>query len=178
MDISRVIIECELGEIEVDIFNELAPQTSKNFFDYMDAGRFIDTSFFRIVTLDNQPNAEHKIEVVQGGLKFDAGKGYDPEHVLPPMLHESTMDTGIKHRDGTISMGRFAPGETYGSFFFCVGHQPELDYDGRRFPDGKGASAFGTITGGRDVLQIVFERGEDTEFLQEEVMITSIYCLE
>ena len=46
MNITRVVIACEYGDIEVDIFNDLAPQTSKNFFDYLDAGSFIDSSFF------------------------------------------------------------------------------------------------------------------------------------
>ena len=130
---------------------------------------------FRIVTLNNQANAEHKIEVVQGGLKFDAVKGYEPGNVLAPIRHESTEDTGIKHKDGTISMGRFAPGETYGSFFFCIGDQPELDYGGRRFPDGQGASAFGAIVNGRDILQKVFECAEESEFPKKEVLIRSVF---
>ena len=175
MNITRVIIACEYGDIEVDIFNDLAPQTSKNFFDYLDTGSFIDSSFFRIVTLDNQTNSDHKIEVVQGGLNFDVDKGYQADTVLASIEHEPTAQTGIKHKDGTISMGRFAPGETYGSFFFCIGDQPELDHGGHRFPDGHGASAFGALVEGRDVLQRVFERGEETEFLREEVKIATIY---
>jgi peptidyl-prolyl cis-trans isomerase A (cyclophilin A) len=152
-------------------------QTSNNFFAYMDAGSFIDSSFFRIVTLNNQSNAEHKIEVVQGGLKFDVVKGYEPGNVLAPILHESSEDTGIKHKDGTISVGRFAPGETYGSFFFCIGDQPELDYGGGRFPDGQGASAFGAIVNGREILQKVCECAEESEFLKKEVLISSVIRL-
>ena len=46
MNITRVVIACEYGDIEFDIFNDLAPQTSKNFFDDLDAVSFIDSSFF------------------------------------------------------------------------------------------------------------------------------------
>jgi cyclophilin family peptidyl-prolyl cis-trans isomerase len=67
--------------------------------------------FFRIVTLGNQADT-----------------------VLASIEHEPTAQTGIKHRDGTISMGRFAPGETCGSFFFCIGDQPELDHGGHGLP--------------------------------------------
>jgi cyclophilin family peptidyl-prolyl cis-trans isomerase len=90
--------------------------------------------FFRIVTLGNQTNSDHKIQVVQGGLNFDVDKGYQADTVLASIEHEPTAQTGIKHRDGTISMGRFAPGETCGSFFFCIGDQPELDHGGHGLP--------------------------------------------
>jgi peptidyl-prolyl cis-trans isomerase A (cyclophilin A) len=104
--------------------------------------------------------------------------GYQADRVLPCIEHESTAQTGIKHKDGTISMGRFAPGETCGSFFFCIGDQSELDHDGSRFPDGHSASAFGAKVDGRTILQRVFERGKETEFMRGEVKIATICRLE
>ena len=108
--------------------------------------------FFRIVTLDNQTNSDHKIQVVQGGLNFDVDKGYQADTVLASIEHEPTAQTGIKHRDGTISMGRFAPGETCGSFSFAlainrslitvaIGFLTAMGFRFRRAGRGQGCSA-------------------------------------
>ena len=51
--------------------------------------------------MSNQPMSNIKIEVIQGGLGFE-------KHPLelPPILHETTNATGIKHMNSTISMAR------------------------------------------------------------------------
>ncbi|MBD3171460.1 peptidylprolyl isomerase, partial [Candidatus Bathyarchaeota archaeon] len=45
-----------MGNIKVKIYEDKAPITASNFLRYVDAGLYDDTSFFRTVTLDNQPN--------------------------------------------------------------------------------------------------------------------------
>ena len=54
---------------------------------------------------DNQPDDEVKIDVIQGGL----GMGEHPRK-RPPIPHETTAQTGLRHEDGTLSMSRLAPG--------------------------------------------------------------------
>jgi peptidyl-prolyl cis-trans isomerase A (cyclophilin A) len=63
--------------------------------------------------------------------------------------------TGLKHLDGTISMARGGPGTAASSFFFCINDQPELDYGGRRNPDGQGFAAFGRVVRGMDVVRAI-----------------------
>ena len=62
-----VLITTPLGEIEVEIFRDRAPVTSENFLRYVDDGLLDSTAFFRTVTMENQPDSDVKIEVIQGG---------------------------------------------------------------------------------------------------------------
>ena len=82
-----------------------------------------------MVRTDNQPNSDIKIEVIQGGIYTQPRFGE-----IKPIAHETTLQTGIKHRDGTISMARMGPGTASTEFFICIGNQPELDFDGKRNP--------------------------------------------
>lgn len=52
-------------------------------------------------------------------------------------------------------MARNAPGSAASEFFICIGDQPELDFGGRRNPDGKGFAAFGRVVQGRDPIRQV-----------------------
>lgn len=97
----RVLIQTELGDITAEIDIEKAPSTATNFLRYVDEKRYEGSSFYRVVTMDNQPKNDIKIEVIQGGLG-SAGE----EKRLPPIEHETTFTTGIKHEDGVISMAR------------------------------------------------------------------------
>jgi cyclophilin family peptidyl-prolyl cis-trans isomerase len=40
-------------------------------------------------------------------------------------------------------------------FFLCVGDQPELDFGGKRNPDGQGFAAFGRAVKGMDVVRAI-----------------------
>ncbi len=61
------IIKTSLGDITVELYPKKAPITVANFLKYVDANLYDNTTFFRSVTLNNQPNNEVKIEVIQGG---------------------------------------------------------------------------------------------------------------
>ena len=50
-------------------------------------------------------------------------------------------------------MARSAPGTATSEFFICVGAQPELDFGGRRNPDGQGFAVFGRVVEGMDVVR-------------------------
>jgi peptidyl-prolyl cis-trans isomerase A (cyclophilin A) len=71
---------------------------------------------------------------------------------LPPIAHETTRQTGLRHLDGTVSMARAQPGTANSEFFVCVGDQPALDFGGGRQPDGQGFAAFGRVVEGMDVI--------------------------
>lgn len=42
---------------------------------------------------------------------------------------------------------------TAGAFFVCIGDQPELDFGGKRNPDGQGFAAFGHVTNGMKLIR-------------------------
>ncbi|MBC8498610.1 peptidylprolyl isomerase, partial [Candidatus Bathyarchaeota archaeon] len=62
----RVLISTSHGDIEVEVCPDKAPITSENFLRYVDDRLYDWTAFFRTVTMENQPNSEVKIEVIQG----------------------------------------------------------------------------------------------------------------
>ena len=130
---------------------------------------FQDGCFYRVVTMDNQPNDNIKIEVIQGGLRYSENrKGY------PPITHETTEQTGILHKDGVISLARSKPGTASSEFFFCVGDQPELDFGGRRNPDGLGFAAFGKVTQGLNIIRKIQTSPANEQMLNPRIKILNI----
>ena len=72
------LIKTELGDITIELYPAKAPITVANFLKYVDAHLYDSSSFFRAVTLNNQPNNDSiKIEVIQGG-NVDSVKEFAP----------------------------------------------------------------------------------------------------
>jgi peptidyl-prolyl cis-trans isomerase A (cyclophilin A) len=155
------------GEILVRVYPDKAPVTAANFLRYVEAGLYDGSSFFRVVTPDNQPNDKVRIEVIQGGDVAD-------DKCFPPIIHETTKMTGLRHLDGTVSMARAEPGTATCSFFICVGDQPELDFGGRRNPDGQGFAAFGRVVQGMDVVRRIQKLDQEKQLLKNPVAIISL----
>lgn len=165
----QVIIATELGDIHVTLDPENAPVTSANFLRYVDAGLFDSACFYRVVRPDNQPKDSVLIAVIQGG-RYEK----EEEGGFPPIAHETTRETGIRHLSGVISMARWTPGTATSEFFICVGDQPDLDFGGKRNPDGQGFAAFGKVTGGMDVVMKIHGIEAPAQYLEKPVLIYSI----
>ena len=165
----RVMIATELGNILLEIHSDRAPVTAANFLRYVDENRFEGAMFYRVVTMDNQPDSDIKIEVIQGGIGYR-----ESDERLEPIEHETTEQTGIRHGDGVISMARSRPGTASSEFFICVGDQPELDYGGRRNPDGQGFAAFGRVLTGMGIVRSIQNRPANGQMLEPQVKILSI----
>ena len=165
-----VLISTSLGEIEVEVFRGIAPITSENFLRYVDHRLYDGTAFFRTVTKGNQPISEVKIEVIQGGTMPKDG-AY--QSTYPPIEHETTETSRLRHVDGAVSMARMKPGTATSSFFICIGDQPELDYGGKRNPDGQGFAAFGCVTGGMDVARMIHRQPHEGQRLDPPIKIVT-----
>jgi peptidyl-prolyl cis-trans isomerase A (cyclophilin A) len=165
----HVFIKTELGDIEVEIYEKAAPITASNFFKYVDEDLYKDGCFYRVVTMDNQPDNDIKIEVIQGGLS-----GETQGNMLPPIEHETTDKTGVLHKNGVISMARSKPGTASSEFFICVGDQPELDFGGKRNPDGQGFSAFGKVVKGMEVVRKIHRQPTEGQMLDPQIKIFNI----
>jgi peptidyl-prolyl cis-trans isomerase A (cyclophilin A) len=169
----RVLIKTELGDITVDIYEKDAPVTAANFLKYVDNNLFEGATFYRVVTVDNQPNNDVKIEVIQGGLASgESEKGF------PPIEHETTVKTGIEHKDGVISMARNEPGSASSEIFICINDQPELDFGGKRNPDGQGFAAFGLVIEGMDVVRKIQQQPAEGQMLNPQIKIYSVNRIE
>jgi peptidyl-prolyl cis-trans isomerase A (cyclophilin A) len=153
---TNVVIETELGNIVVALETERAPITAANFLRYADEKRFDGIVFYRAMRLDwgEPPNG-----VVQAGTQWD------PERILPPIAHEPTDVTGVKHVTGAISMARLDPGTATGDFSITVSPQPGLDADPRaEDPELRaGYAAFGHVVEGMDVVRAIFDAPLDPD---------------
>lgn len=168
-DLTLVSLETEEGTVVLGIDEERAPLTAANFLAYVDLGFLSDATIYRIVTLANQAaGTVHPIEVIQFGSP-SPGEGREPP--LPPVPHEPTSMTGLRHIDGTLSLARNATGTGGHGFFICIGAQPELDEGGGRNPDKAGFAAFGKVLSGRDTLRRIFVRAEQTEYMVRPIRI-------
>jgi peptidyl-prolyl cis-trans isomerase A (cyclophilin A) len=162
----RVLFLTEIGTIEVELYTDKAPVTSGNFIRYVEEERYKGATFYRTVTLLNQPGDKVRIQVIQGGL-------YEDDHpaLLPPIQHESTEETGILHKNGVISMARYGPGTATSEFFICIEDQPGLDHNGDRNPDGYGFAAFGKVVRGMDVVEKIHQSPAEGQNLQPRIRI-------
>jgi peptidyl-prolyl cis-trans isomerase A (cyclophilin A) len=164
----RVVIQTDAGDIVVELDSDHAPNTVVNFLKYVD-GKFYDGGrFHRTVTLDNQPENKVKIEVIQGGINPDKKDEFSAIKL------ERSKDTGLKHQDGTISMARDGPDTATSDFFICIGDQPELDFGGKRNPDGQGFAAFGKVVKGMDVVKKIQKSAAEGQTLKPPVKILKI----
>lgn len=142
----RIIIDSALGPIGVLLELGRAPISAGDFLEYVDRGLYAGGAFYRTVRANDDPQPI-KIDVVQGGLTDDS-------KYLAPIAHEPTSRTGLRHRNGTISIARDGVGTgTAGAFFICIGDQPDLDFGGKRNPDGQGFAAFGQVTNGMALVR-------------------------
>ncbi len=144
----HVVIETDLGEIEIEVDAVRAPATAANFLTYVDGGFYDGGRFHRTVTLDNQPTNDVRIQVIQAGAS--ASRVRD---LFPAIPLERTSVTKLTHADGVVSMARSEPDSARDQFFICIGAQPELDFGGRRNRDGQGFAAFGRVVRGMEVVR-------------------------
>lgn len=142
--LTLVVIETTMGNITVALEAERAPVTTANFLRYADENRFDGIVFYRSMKLDwEQPN----------GL-IQAGTQYDPKRTLPPIAHEPTSQTGVLHKQGTISMARNEPGTATGDWSIWLRDQTFMDADpANADPERRaGYAAFGHVVDGWDVV--------------------------
>lgn len=167
----RVLIQTELGDIEAEIDTVHAPISAANFLKYVDGGHYDGGRFHRTVKLnpDNQPNNQIKIEVIQAGINPDRRRDG-----FPPIPLERTNKTGLKHKNGTLSMARNGPDTATSDFSICIGDQPELDFGGQRNADGQGFAAFGQVVKGMDVVKKIQAAPAEGQSLRPPIKILKI----
>lgn len=149
-DLVKVVLTTELGPIELELDAKRAPIATRNFVRYVDQKRFDGITFYRAMKLPwgEQPN----------GL-IQAGTRGDPRRDLPPIAHETTDQTGILHKAGSISMARWAPGTAKGDFSILLSDMPSLDADPKSAdPETRaGYTAFGRVSAGMEVVRQIYD---------------------
>lgn len=133
---SNVVLETDMGTIEIELDDEKAPETVKNFLKYVEDGHYAGTLFHRVI-----PGF-----MVQGG-GYDAK--YEKKKVNEPLQNEA--DNGLKNTRGTVAMARTSdPHSATAQFFINVADNAFLDHKGKT-SEGWGYCVFGKVTEGMDV---------------------------
>jgi peptidyl-prolyl cis-trans isomerase A (cyclophilin A) len=141
-DIVRVRLETEAGPILLALDNKRAPVTTANFVRYVEDKRFDGTFFYRAARTKSAAGRGF----VQGGIRHSARRSF------PPIEHEPTTKTGLRHVDGTVSMARAAPSGAMGDFFIVVGGaMPSMDSKS----GAPGFAVFGRVAEGMDVVRAI-----------------------
>jgi len=171
-----VVLETEAGNITVEVNTAATPITGANFLKYVD-GKFYDGGMInRAVRPDNTIRHDVQIQVIQ----FQANPALENKW-LPPIPMERTSVTGLRHLNGALSMARMEPDSAQASFSIIIGDQPEMDFGGKRNPDGQGFAVFGRVVAGMDVVKKIHRShtGADgdykTETLEPSIKILRAY---
>lgn len=156
---SKVRFETTHGAFTAEIYEDKAPQSAKNFLQYVRDGFYTGTIFHRII-----PGF-----VIQGG-------GFEPgmrqKKTRPPIRLE--VAARLKHEDGSLSMARTSdPDSGTSQFFVCDGPQRALDSKGAR----DGYAVFGKVLEGIDVVRKIARvpkgnRGGHDDVPVEDVVLT------
>jgi peptidyl-prolyl cis-trans isomerase A (cyclophilin A) len=141
----QVVIETVPGVITLELYGDKAPITVANFLRYVDEKRFDGAEFYRTV----RPQAMPQAGLLQGGCHGD------PKRLLPPIAHEPTTQTGLRHRIGTLSMPRRELGTADGEFFICLEEAPWYDVNPIKPGDNLGYAAFGQVVEGLEVVRAI-----------------------
>lgn len=131
-----VVVETSMGSFKVELFQDKAPITVKNFLGYVDDKFYDGTTFHRIIANF----------MIQGG-------GYEPgmreKKTKAPITNEAA--NGLSNERGTIAMARTPdPNSATAQFFVNVKTNDFLDKAKSR--DGAGYCVFGKVTSGMDVV--------------------------
>jgi peptidyl-prolyl cis-trans isomerase B (cyclophilin B) len=137
-----VLIETSMGNIKVELYEEKAPISVKNFLSYVDDKHYDGTIFHRII---GKENADRDF-MIQGG-------GYDKDmkekKTKPPIKNEA--GNGLSNVRGTVAMARTSvPDSATSQFYINVGDNSFLDRANSR--DKVGYAVFGRVIEGMDVV--------------------------
>ena len=160
--IPMVKLHTNFGDITIQLDAAKAPNTVKNFLEYVKNGSFDNTIFHRVI-----PNF-----MIQGG-GFEPGMKQKP--TLAPIQNEAA--NGLKNDKYTIAMARTGdPHSATAQFFINTKDNDFLNYTASN-PQGFGYCVFGKVVEGMDVVDTIGKvktgnSGGHGDVPKEDVIIT------
>ncbi|MFO7766519.1 MAG: peptidylprolyl isomerase [Pelovirga sp.] len=133
-----VEIKTSHGKIQVELYPDKAPETVKNFLEYVDSGFYDGTIFHRVI----------RGFMIQGG-GFDR---HDRRKTTAPPIHNEA-DNGLTNKVGSLAMARTSEIDSATSqFFINLNDNDFLNHRGKT-PGAFGYAVFGQVIDGMDVVQ-------------------------
>lgn len=137
-----VVMKTSMGSIKIELYEDKAPVTVKNFLSYVDEKYFDNTVFHRVINNF----------MIQGG-GFEASSPIRQKKTKPPIINEAK--NGLKNDRGTIAMARTNdPNSATSQFFINVKDNAGLNAGGY---DPNGYAVFGKVIEGMDVVDKIKE---------------------
>ena len=173
----NVILETDMGTIEIETYLEKAPASAGDFLNYVDQGFYNGEGFYRVVHAETDP--------LNMGMSLIQGGRLDTETKSAFITHEPTSETGLRNDSAMVSIARNEPGTGSAAYFFInIGNNNFLDEGGERNPDGAGYATFGKVVKGMNVVKAI-QAGEAKgpteddivkgQYLTRPVIITRAY---
>jgi peptidyl-prolyl cis-trans isomerase B (cyclophilin B) len=158
----QVDLETSAGTIRVELDDEKAPETVKNFLTNVENGHFDGTIFHRVI----------KGFMVQGG-------GFEPGMTQKPTgsTIQNEASNGLKNAKYTLAMARTsAPHSATAQFFINAADNEFLNFTSET-PQGWGYAVFGRVISGQDVVDAIEKvrtgnRGGHSDVPLDDVTIT------
>jgi peptidyl-prolyl cis-trans isomerase A (cyclophilin A) len=164
-ELPRVMIQTDLGSMEVELDTIGSPDAAGNFLSHVDQGAYQGGRFHRTVRAERQRGGKTGIEGIEGGVS--PSRSADG----PPIALDGKKDTGLALGDKASSLGGNRLDAQTADFFIRLGDQPEL---GRLDAGGQGFTAFGRVVRGREVVRLIQTARANDGRLTPPVAITSI----
>jgi cyclophilin family peptidyl-prolyl cis-trans isomerase len=137
-----VVIDTSMGKIKVELYEDKAPVTVKNFLSYVDDKFYDDTIFHRVMGKENT-SPPRDFMVQGGGFTTDRKE----KETKDPIKNEAS--NGVSNERGTIAMARTNnPNSATAQFFINVVDNTPLDRNARS----AGYAVFGKVIDGMDVV--------------------------
>ncbi len=135
-----VEMETSAGTLRIELDDERAPDTVRNFLEYVGKGHYDGTVFHRVI----------KGFMIQGG-GFDVQMSQKP--TASPIQNEAK--NGLKNKRYTLAMARTsAPHSATAQFFINTVDNGFLDFTAES-PQGWGYAVFGRVVEGTDVVDAI-----------------------
>jgi peptidyl-prolyl cis-trans isomerase A (cyclophilin A) len=162
----HVQITTNFGNIEAELYPDKAPKTVAAFLSYIDSGFYKRSSFYRVLLTESM-SSDKNTGVIQGGIWQSNNT---KAAMLPGIIHESPVQTGLSHTTGTLSLARSTPGTANSEFFICIGDQKDYDIN----PDGMGYAAFGKVISGMEIVRTIQDQPANGQNFIKPILIFNI----
>ncbi len=147
------------GVIEIELFQDEAPDTTANFMQYVNEGYFDGLIFHRVI-----PNF-----VIQGG-------GFEPgmKQKTTNAPIENEADNGLKNERGTLSMARTSdPHSATSQFFINLKDNDFLDHKAKD-TNGWGYAVFAKVVSGMDVVDAISQAPTGNVGMHSDVPVEDV----
>jgi peptidylprolyl isomerase len=150
---SHVVIETNLGNIEITLFNDLAPKACENFLGLAQKSYYNGTTFHRVI-----PQF-----MLQGG--DPQGNGTGGESVWGKKFEDEFSSSLTFNRPGLLAMANSGPNTNGSQFFITTVATPWLN---------RKHTIFGEVTKGYDVVKAIESKGSQSGACKEKITILKV----